>query len=210
MKKEKRRIVKTSSRTAGFDSRATRFAEINRKTKIYELDSLHTQTAKIKQFKNKGVPLSNNTIYIPIDFDADSVSEKLLVKGFKPDISSLFLMEGLIMYLNQEAVDKLFKLIYELASPESRVIFDYIHASVLKKENIYYGEKNIYETVNRVQESWSFGIEKGEIGSFLKKYNFKLVENLNSDDLEKMFFKDDLDNIVGKINGTHCIAFVKK
>jgi len=30
------------------------------------------------------------------------------------------------MYLNKEVVDELFKLIYKLAVPESRVIFDYI------------------------------------------------------------------------------------
>lgn len=195
---------------AGFDSRSIRFNKINIKTKIYELDSSHTQTAKIKQFIKRGISLPDNTIYIPIDFNVDSISDKLLQNGFSPNKKTLFLMEGLIMYLNIEAVDELFKLIYDLASPESRVIFDYIYASVLRKENIYYGEKSIYEKVNSVQESWLFGIEKGEIESFLKKYNFNLIQNLTSDDLEKMFFKDDFDNILGKINGTHCIAHIEK
>jgi len=28
--------------------------------------------------------------------------------------------------------------------------------------------------------------------------------------LEKMFFRDEQGQIIGKINGTHCIAYVKK
>jgi methyltransferase (TIGR00027 family) len=195
---------------AGFDSRAIRFNEKNIKTKIFELDSLPTQTAKIKQFRKKGISIPNNTIFIPIDFNVDSVSEKLELNGFKRNKTTLFIMEGLIMYLNKEAVDKLFKLIYELAVPESRVIFDYIYASVLRRENTYYGEKDIYEKVNSVQESWLSGIEKGEIETFIRNYDFNLIQNLTSEDLEKMFFKDEYGNVIVKINGTHCIAYVKK
>ena len=49
----------------------------------------------------------------------------------------------------------------------------------------------------------AFGIEKGGMEAFLKNYNFNLIENLNSEDLEKMFFRDENGNIIAKINGTH-------
>lgn len=195
---------------AGFDTRAVRFAEKNMKTKIFELDTLYTQTAKINQFKKRGISIPENTILISIDFNVDSVSEKLESNGFKRNKTTLFIMEGIIQYLNKEAVDELFKLLYELAEPESKVVFDYIYASVLRKENIYYGEKDIYKKVNSVQEPWLFGIEKGGMEAFVKNYNFSLIQNLDSEDLEKMFFRDEQGQIIGKINGTHCIAYVKK
>ena len=195
---------------AGFDTRAVRFAEKNMKTKIFELDTLYTQTAKINQFKKRGISIPENTILISIDFNVDSLSEKLESNGFKRNKTTLFIMEGIIQYLNKEAVDELFKLLYELAEPESKVVFDYIYASVLRKENIYYGEKDIYKKVNSVQEPWLFGIEKGGMEAFVKNYNFSLIQNLDSEDLEKMFFRDEQGQIIGKINGTHCIAYVKK
>ena len=195
---------------AGFDTRAIRFAGKNIKTKIFELDTLYTQTAKINQFKKRGISIPENTILISIDFNVDSVSEKLESNGFKRNKTTLFIMEGIIQYLNKEAVDELFKLLYELAEPESKVVFDYIYASVLRKENIYYGEKDIYKKVNSVQEPWLFGIEKGGMEAFVKNYNFSLIQNLDSEDLEKMFFRDEQGQIIGKINGTHCIAYVKK
>lgn len=195
---------------AGFDTRAVRFAEKNMKTKIFELDTHHTQTAKIEQFKKRNISIPKNTVFIPIDFHVDSVSEKLESNGFNRNKTTLFIMEGIIQYLNREAVDELFKLIYELAVPESRAVFDYIYASVLRRENIYYGEKDIYGKVNSVQEPWLFGIEKGGMEAFLKNYNFRLIQNLDSEDLEKMFFRDESGNIVAKVNGTHGIAYVKK
>ena len=195
---------------AGFDSRAIRLNEKNTNIKIFELDSLHTQKEKIQQLKKRNIPISSNTIFIPIDFNIESINEKLKSNAFNQNKVSLFIMEGLIMYLNEKAVDELFKLINKITAPGSMVIFDYIYASVLRKENIYHGENSIYEKMNSINESWLFGIEKGEIEIFLKKYNLKLIENLNSQDLEKKFFKDKNGNIITKINGTHCIVHAKK
>lgn len=195
---------------AGFDSRALRFAKKNIKIKIFELDTLPTQTAKIKQLMEKNISIPKNTIFIPIDFHLDSLAEKLESNGFKRNKTTLFIMEGILMYLNKEAVDELFKSIYQLAVPESRVIFDYVHASVLRGENIYYGEKDVYKKVNSLREPWLSGIEKGEMEAWLKNYNFNLIQHLNSEDLEKMFFRDEYGNIIAKINGTLCIAHLKK
>jgi len=195
---------------AGFDTRAVRFTVKNMKTKIFELDTLYTQTAKIEQFRKRDISISGNTIFIPIDFHVDSVSEKLESSGFNRNKTTLFIMEGIIQYLTKEAVDELFKLIYELSVPGSRAVFDYIYASVLRRENIYHGESNIYKKVNSAREPWLFGIEKGETEAFVKNYHFQLIQDLDSEDLEKMFFRDESGNIVAKINGTHCIAYIEK
>jgi len=195
---------------AGFDTRAVRFAGINKNTKIFELDTIHTQKAKIEQFKKRKIFIPKNTIFIPIDFNVDSVSEKLTSNGFMQNKTTLFILEGIIQYLKEEAVDELFKMLYELSAFGSKVVFDYIYASVLRKENIYYGEKNIYKKVNDAREPWLFGIEKGDIEAFVRKYKFNLIQDLNPEALEKMFFSDKQGHIVGRINGTHCIAYVKK
>jgi methyltransferase (TIGR00027 family) len=195
---------------AGFDSRAIRFENMNNTTTFFELDSHHTQEAKIKQFKQRGIPLPGKTVYIPIDFNIDSMSDKILKNGFDPDKKTLFLLEGLLMYLETGAVNELFTLLSKLSSPGSSVIFDYIYASVLRRENIYYGEKSIYNKVNSVKESWQFGIEKGEIGNFVNQFNFNLIENLTPHDLEKLYFTDTNGNCLGRVNGTHCIARIKR
>ena len=173
---------------AGFDTRAIRFADINIHTKIFELDTIYTQTAKIEQFKKRNILLPKNTFFIPIDFHVDSITEKLPANGFKQNKATLFILEGVIQYLKAEVVDELFKLLYKLSVPGSRVVFDYIYASVLRKENSCYGEKDIYKRVNSAREPWLFGIEKGEIEEFVSKYKFNVIQDLDSEMLEKMFF----------------------
>ncbi len=122
---------------------------------------------------------------------------------------SLFILEGLIMHLSRKAVDSTFRIIGEFAGAGSEIVFDYIYASVLRRENLFYGEHDILDIVAKVDEAWTFGIEKGKIETFLRNYQFTLIENNDSEDLEKKYFRNDEGSIIARINGTHCIAYAQ-
>jgi O-methyltransferase involved in polyketide biosynthesis len=115
-------------------------------------------------------------------------------------------MEGVLEYLQPQSVDQTFRTIQELGGVGSEVLFNYVYASVIRHEDMYYGEKGALETLAKVGESWYFGIEKGEIGQFLVKYGFELYDHRDAHGLEEMYFKDPTGKIVGRVNGTHCLA----
>jgi methyltransferase (TIGR00027 family) len=190
---------------AGFDSRGIRFKDALGDARIFELDAPVTQNAKIARYKEKGVSIPENLIFVPIDFDKESIPERLLESGFEKNRKSLFLLEGLTMYLQPDSVDKTFKIIRDFAGAGSRVVFDHIYASVLRKENLYEGEKELYRNVLKQDEGFSFGIEKGGIEGFLSGYGFKSLGVMDSNALENMFFKDDRGALRARVNGTHCI-----
>lgn len=194
---------------AGFDSRGIRFADLNKKTRIFELDAPVTQEAKINQLKKRGIAIDPNIVFISIDFNKESLEDKLIDSGFKENKRSLFILEGLTMYLDPEAIDSTFQVIDQFAGEGSEVVFDYVYSSVLRGENLYYGESEVLNQLKDTNEPWSFGIEKGELESFLKYKNLKLICSLNSEDLEDKFFKIN-GNKVAKVNGTHCIVYAKK
>ncbi len=191
---------------AGFDSRAIRFHTIAKDTKIFELDVPVTQNAKIERFREKGVITPENLVLIPINFEKQSIGDRLKESGFETNKKSLFILEGLTMYLQPEAVDQIFKIIQGYSGSGSKIVFDYIYASVLRKENLYYGEEDMLRRVSRVNEAWVFGIEKGSINEFLSKYGFEAVCHLDANDLEDRFFNDEKGKIVGRVNGTHCLV----
>lgn len=195
---------------AGFDSRAIRLTDRNTNIKVYEIDTYFTLNAKTKQFRKRGIIKPENNIYIPIDFDKEEIKIKLDNSSFNISKKALFILEGLIMYLSENAIDDTLKLIYNYSSPGSLLVFDYIYASVLKQEQKYYGENSIYKRVKKDGESWTFGIEEGEIEKFLNHYNFNLLEHLDSNTIEDKYFKNESDNIITKVNGTHCIVLAKK
>ena len=114
------------------------------------------------------------------------------------------------MYLDPDAIDSTFKVIDQFAGECSDVVFDYVYSSVLRGENIYYGESEVIKQLQNTNEPWSFGIEKRKLESFLKDKNLKLIQSLNSEDLENKFFKDENGNTIARVNGTHCITYSRK
>lgn len=191
---------------AGFDTRAMRFQDQARETKMFELDVPVTQDAKIRQYRKRGISVPRNVVFIPIDFDKESLPVKLEQVGFGRNHRSLFILEGLLMYLQPESVDKTFRTLQDFAGDASEIVFDYVYASVLRHENIYYGESGIVESGERAGEQWHFGIEKGEVEQFLSTYDLKLIDHKDAHDLEEMYFKDASGKIVGRVNGTHCLV----
>jgi len=109
------------------------------------------------------------------------------------------------MYLDESAIDSTFQLIKEIAGKESILVFDAIYASVLREENLFYGESEIFNVVKKANEKWTFGIEANEIDIFLKKWDFMLQEQYDSLSLEQKYFTDKNRQLVGKINSTHCL-----
>jgi methyltransferase (TIGR00027 family) len=191
---------------AGFDTRALRFQAEARNARIYELDAAATQEAKTGQYKKRHLDIPSNVVFIPIDFDKESPVLKLEQSGFKRNERTLFLLEGVLMYLQPLSVDQTFEMLRELAGSGSEVVFDCIYASVLRHENIYYGEKGFADKVSSQGEQWNFGIEKGEPGQFVSTHGCKLVEHKDAGELEALYFKDSSGKTVGRINGTHFLT----
>jgi methyltransferase (TIGR00027 family) len=191
---------------AGFDTRALRFHAGAQHTQIFELDSLFTQQAKLQQYRKRNLSIPTNVVFIPIDFEKESVSEKLNSAGFHKDRISLFILEGLLMYLEMESVQATFRTIREYAVIGSWVVFDYLRASVLRYENTLYGEAGLAKTVSKADERWRFGIEPRELESFVTTFGFGVSDHKDARELEEMYFQDAGGRLLGRINGTHCIV----
>jgi len=195
---------------AGFDTRALRFQDGMGNTKVFELDVPLTQQAKVSQYQKRHLTIPENLTFIAINFDKESLSTKLDDAGFSKNRRSLFILEGLVMYLQPESVDETFRIIRDYSGKGSWVVFDYIYASVLRKEGIYYGEIGIEQTVSNADEQWQFGIGKGQIEQFLAKYEMQLADHKDAKELEKTYFTDNDGKTVGRINGAHCLVTAKR
>jgi len=190
---------------AGFDTRALRFTSRNKGTKIFELDVPTTQQPKIDILGRKKVALPKELGFVPIDFNKQSLSDVLFAAGYEEAQKSLFLWEGVTMYLTPDAVGSTLDFIRNNATEGSVVAFDYIYASVLRRENKFYGEKEVFETVSRAGEGWTFGIEEGAIEHFLSERGFKMISHHTPSDLEKAYLTAGPTRF-GCVNGTHCIV----
>jgi methyltransferase (TIGR00027 family) len=191
---------------AGMDTRVLRFEDRNRGTTIFELDIEATQRYKREVYKRKKTTLPDTLVFVPIDFSKQRLADVLTQAGYRDRRQTLFLWEGVTMYLEADAVDGTLAFIRSSAAEGSILAFDYVRASVLRYENTLYGEKDVRGTVARAEEGWIFGIEDGAIEEFLAERGFKLLSHYTPSDLEAAYLTAEDGTKFGRINETHCIV----
>ena len=190
---------------AGFDSRALRFSSLNKRTTVFELDAPLTQQEKLKAYQSKNLPLPEDLIFVPIDFNKENLADNISQSGFAAGKKTLFMLEGITMYLSKEAVEGTLRFVSDTSGSGSKVVFDYIYGGVLRGENKYYGEEGMYKRTAKVGEEWTFALEENEAESFLGKFGFKVKDCCDAHELEERYFKNSKGAVVAKINGIHAI-----
>jgi methyltransferase (TIGR00027 family) len=176
---------------------------------VFEVDAEITQKAKLGRYREVGISIPDNTSFIAIDFNKDDPMEFLIKNGFQRGKGCLFILEGLLMYLDDDAVDMTFDMIHDLSGEGSRVVFDYIYSSVLSHEERYFGERELLKNVTNSGEPWTFGFKEGKVGEYLIDHGFNIEEECNTEILEKRYFTSYNGELIGRINGTHSIVLAK-
>jgi len=195
---------------AGFDSRGVRFSSELKGMRLFELDAPTTQAVKIEQFRRRGVSMPQNVILIGINFEKESVEKKLEEFGFIVGSKTLVILEGVLQYLNSQAVEAAFATIRDIVGGGSRVVFDHAYAFVLRKEGNVYGQELMTRGVNRFGESWQFGLAEAEVEPFLRKFGFVLIDQKSPKDLEESNFRGDDGKIRARVNGTQGIVIAER
>jgi len=116
---------------AGYDTRAYRFGELKEKVKVFEVDHPATQEVKIEKVSRMLGSLPGNVVYVPIDFEKERLDKKLFESGYDRSLKTLFIWEGVTMYLTAESVDRTLAFIAGYSGKGSRVVFDYLFESAI-------------------------------------------------------------------------------
>jgi len=173
---------------AGFDARAYRGGGLRGEVKVFEVDHPSTQKLKTHKVKQLFGYLPEFVVYVPIDFDNERLDERLLESGFDRNLRTLFIWEGVTMYLTTEAVDDTLAFMTENAGHGSSVVFDYILKSVV--DGTCEEAKKAIKQVSRRGDPFTFGIEDGTIEEFLSQRNFHRVDNRTMESLRDIHSKD--------------------
>jgi len=191
---------------AGFDSRAVRFRSELSGAKVFELDAPSTQATKIGQFRRRGIEMPPNLTFVPVNFEKDSIVERLNEAGFRSGMKTLVLLEGVLQYLAPDAASAALHVITDLTGPGSMLVFDYAHAAVIRGEGNDFGEARMTRGVNKYGESWQFGLEEPDVEPFLCRFGFRLVERRGPKELERAYFTNEEGRVMARVNGTQSIV----
>jgi len=179
---------------AGYDTRA--YGEFKRDgTAVFELDQAHNQELKVTGLGNAGIDAAHVT-FVPVDFSRDDIFEKLQAAGYDPAKKTIFLWEGVTLYLAEEDVRKTLRDVREHAATGSVVVADFyaerfirMGSGSLVKKTLEYTDETLgfglpFETdheQNLQRLASSEGLTVGEtifFGSSGKKGPFMVVAEL--------------------------------
>lgn len=170
---------------AGFDSHAYRYSELLAKARVFEVDRPATQAFKRRRVDAAlGGPPPNLT-YVPLDLESDTLPTTLARHGYDPFERTFVIMEGLTMYLPEEALRELLRFLAAHA-PGSSVAFDFAtQAMVAGLRNIdlrmvpQAARKTFERFLDMIKEEpWLFGFPVGEEREYLAELGFTLRELL--------------------------------
>jgi methyltransferase (TIGR00027 family) len=174
---------------AGFDSRAYRFYELLEGAKIFEVDHPDTQILKMLTVRRTLGPFPKNLTYVHADLDREKLEVNLPKNGYDKNLKTLFIWEGVTMYLTLEAVDKTLAFIKSNSGKGSIVIFDYFFESALDKSLLSKEAEMVRKSCARVGEPLRFGLKEGSVEEFLASRGFDLMQNMTAQSLQDAYFK---------------------
>lgn len=169
-------ITQIVSMGAGYDSKGFNSVK-NNKITLYELDMSEIQKLKIEALKKANI-FNDQVVYVPVDFNHESWSDKLLEAGYKTDEKTIFIYEGVTLYLNEETVIQSIEDVDKITCEGSSLVFDYYSKQFVEKTM---ANKKSSQYLSGMNESLKFGVDTSDaeihINKLIENTKFKITSN---------------------------------
>jgi methyltransferase (TIGR00027 family) len=104
---------------AGYDGRALRYAKPG--VRWFEVDLPATQHDKRERLARLGIGEPRQIRFVEADFTSDPIAERIKAAGLDPARPTLFLLEGVAVYLEQAVLETVLQQFRRIARPGSRL-----------------------------------------------------------------------------------------
>ena len=164
---------------AGFDSRAYRFRDRLGGVRMFEVDYGPTQEYKKRRLKEIFGSVPVHVKFVAMDFSRDDLFTQLRKDGYSSNERTLFIWEGVTMYLPATAVRSTLRTIRDSAAPGSTVVFDYFlstHPAV----------NDTNSRTARWGEPMIFGFDGNGATDFVRAEGLEVVEDFLTSDARSL------------------------
>jgi methyltransferase (TIGR00027 family) len=173
---------------AGYDTRAYRIKEFEGRVRVFELD--HPDTLEIKKEKISEIfgGLPEDVVYVPVDLETQEWGRRLLEAGYSPEKKTLFVMEGVIMYLSPPAIDAILSFVVNNSGKNSAVLFDYPAETVDTDSSSREMREDLGRHTSRQGEPILFSMPKEGMVAFLRARGFSRLRVVTGDEYQARYF----------------------
>ena len=172
---------------AGFDTLALRLHESFPETKFFEIDHPATQRVKKRVVENHQQP-APNLRFISLDLARGSLRRCLLsCADYQPETDTLFVAEGLLMYLAPAEVDLIFEFIRSHSGANSKFAFTFMETQSDGRIGFRESSRAVDAWLCLRKETFKWGRARARIGDFLADRGFVVREIANSETLRNKY-----------------------
>ena len=160
---------------AGYDVRA--YGDFRRPdVACFELDQPEVQQHKRTALAKAGLP-SDHVRFVAVDFSRDNPFDQLIAAGFDPTARTLFLWEGVTLYLSEADVRKTMQDVHAHAPPGSVLLADVYSDQFLRIGKNAAGKKALAYTDEGFAFSLPFSTDhEAVLRTFVERDSFSLGE----------------------------------
>lgn len=170
---------------AGFDPLVYRYHRSHPQVTFIEVDHPATQEVKKRVLRQK-TNLNENLHFISLDFKKGSLSEKLQETVFDKSLPTLFIAEGLLMYLEEKIVKQLLENLTHLGY-QPRIAGTVLQP--LQDGRLGVGKSRLLDPA-RLSEPLLWGISQTELPQFLQKQSWKIDQLHQTKEVFQSLFPD--------------------
>lgn len=184
----------STSSGGGLDSFAWRRPDLLGSLRLLEVDHHASQAWKLERVRDLALPLSDSQVFVPVDFEAESVRDALQAAGFDWGQPALFSWTGVAPYLTAHAIESTLHTIAEAAAG-SEVVFSYRAEECVLDDVGTQFLRNYAPLAASVGEPLQPGWPVIEIERLISRYGLKVIDHPARGDLEHRYFADRIDGL---------------
>ena len=182
---------------AGFDTLGYRLSESFPQLEVIELDHPATQGAKLRTLENDSKGIPSKLKFISLDLSRQSFPSEI----FDDSKSTLFVIEGVLMYLPPDTVDRLFQALGRLPTRRVRILFSFMTKWPDGRTEFRPRSWLINWWLGWRKEPFAWGVEPHAMKDFLSSRGFVMKELCSTRELAK---ESGLSNT--KLEGENLVA----
>jgi len=170
---------------AGFDTLAYRLSQEFGGVEFIEIDHPATQVHKKEALLESSI---DNLHLLSVDFSKQNLENELSkFEKFDRDKKTIFISEGVLMYLSEEHVRDLFASLKNLTKSDMEFIFTFIEPMHENRDS--YGVLlSLYLKIKNEHLFWD--IKKSEVAPFLKSLDYQQQSLIDADSFKEMYLPD--------------------
>ena len=158
---------------------------------IFEIDHPDTQRFKLDRIRQLEWNIPENVHFVPVNFERERMTGKLLQAGFHPGQKTFFSILGVSYYLTLPVFTETLRQISELSALDSVLVFDYPQRNGDFPPRV----EELAKITRDLGEVMPGGFHYNEVSRALYALGFQIDTFLSPDRVQKAYFADRHDGI---------------